>query len=69
MTLPSSPDSSQPTALVFGLFSNQWAWRVEWRDASGRSRVKDFPQRDSRPGEAKEKAKAFREELGRTLAA
>jgi hypothetical protein len=55
--------------LVFGLFSNQWAWRVEWRDASGRSRVKDFPQRDSRPGEAKEKAKAFREELGRTLAA
>jgi hypothetical protein len=55
--------------MLFGIFSNQWAWRVEWRDAAGKLHTKDFPQRDLHPGEAKAAADLFRAGLNTSLAA
>ena len=69
MTKGSQASPSVQSNLAFGIFSNQWAWRVEWVDAKGSHQTKDFKQRDLRPGEAKEMATAFRETLLGQLAA
>lgn len=57
------------SVLVFGQFSGAWAWRVEWRTATGRLNTKDFPQRDLHPGEAFAAAKEFQETLTSQMAA
>ena len=38
--------------LVFGIFQDRWAWRVEWME-DGVLRTKDFFQKDLQPGAAK----------------
>ena len=47
------------TNLAFGQFNNQWAWRVEWLDASDTPQFRDFVQKDHRPGDAKLQADEF----------
>ena len=55
--------------LAFGVFTGNWAWRVEWLDKAGQLNTQDFHQQDLRPGEAKAKADAFRESLAHHSAA
>jgi hypothetical protein len=55
--------------LVFGQFNGKWAWRVEWTDAQGTFRTKDFVQKDLQPGVAWQDAKTFKDDLQRQLAA
>ena len=49
--------------LAFGQWNNRWGWRVEWVE-NGILVHKDFYQEEERAGLAKEKADAFRLELG-----
>jgi len=48
--------------LVFGIFQDRWAWRVEWME-DGVLRTKDFFQKDLQPGAAKLEASYFCEFL------
>ena len=58
-----------PSNLAFGCFGGQWAWRVEFWDATGKMQTRDFMQRDLHPGEAIASAKAFCASLSNSLAA